>query len=157
VRRSAVRVVLVREPTLLTSSKSRVYALLVSLSGPSERNCEASSSRNGRTSLTHAFGSLPKAGRTGFQTPGPEPTAKRNAPKRPSSVRAAIIAAAAASPTRIPRVFELPSGIAASEAAYCASRTACCAGTRCESILYAAAAAAAGFESIGCATRDVSR
>ena len=59
---------------------------------------------------------------------------KRKAPKRPSAVRAAIIAAAAASPIAIPRVFEMPSGIAASEAAYWASSTACCAGTRCDSI-----------------------
>jgi hypothetical protein len=77
-----------------------------------------------------------------------------NEPKRPSPVRAAIIAAAAASPTAIPRVFGDPSGIGASEAAYWVSSVACCAGTRCTSRRYAAAAAAASIESDDVASRD---
>ena len=145
------------EPYFFTSSNSRVYFALVSAGGPSERNCEPLRIRNGRTFASHAFGSLTNAGSTGRHWPGSVPTANRNEPKRPSSVRAAIIAAAAALPTAIPRVFAEPSGIAMSAVAYCASNVACCVGARCESILYAAAAVAASFESEGVATLDVSR
>jgi hypothetical protein len=125
--------VLVAEPSDLTSVNSRAYFRLVSASGPSERNCEGLRIRNGFTSFSQALGSLTNAGSTGRHTPGSKPTAKRNEPKRPSSVRAAIIAAAAASPTAIPRVFANPPGTSASEAAYRAASAACCAGTRCTS------------------------
>ena len=113
--------------------------------------------RKGFTSFSHANGSFTKAGRTGRHWPAPVPTGNRYAPKRPSSVRAAIMAAAAAPPTAIPRVFAVPSGTDASDAAYCASSVAFCAGTRLSSTWYAAVAAAASFESNGVATRDVSR
>src|ERR687898_2043983 len=154
---SALRALLVAEPYVFTSSNSCAYFRLASASGPSERNCEPLWRRKGRTSFSHPFGSLTSAGGTGRHWPGSDPTANRNDPKRPSSVRAAIIAAAAALPTAIPRVLDEPSGIPISEAAYCASNVACCVGARCESILYAAVAAAASFESDGVATRDVSR
>src|SRR5688500_17057091 len=93
---SAERVVLAADPSDFTSSNSRAYARLVSDSGPLERNCDALRIRNGFTSFSQAFGSLTKAGRTGCQAPAPNPTRNRNGPNRPSSVRAAIIAAAAA-------------------------------------------------------------
>ncbi len=126
---------LVADPSDLTSLNSRAYFLLVERRGPSEPNCVPLSIRNGLTSFSHANGSLTNAGSTGRHWPAPVPTGNRYAPKRPSSVRAAIIAAAAAPPTAIPRVFALPSGIAASDAAYCASSVGFCAGTRLSSTL----------------------
>jgi hypothetical protein len=121
--------VLAAEPSDFTSAYSRAYVRLASESGPAERNCDEFRIRKGFTSFNHAFGSLTFAGRTGRQAPGADPTANLNGPKRPSSVRAASIAVAAASPTAIPRVFDEPSGIVASDAAYCASSVDCCPGT----------------------------
>ena len=111
--------VLVAEPSDFTSSNSRAYLRLVSGSGPLVRSSAALGIRNGLTSFSQAAGSFAIAGSTGFHWPGPEPTGNRNAPKRPSSFRAAIIAAAAALPTAIPRRFDALSEIEASEAAYC--------------------------------------
>src|SRR5215210_7551406 len=102
-------------PTAFTSLNSRAYFRLVRSYGPSDRNWEARSIRNGFTSLTHAFGSLAKGGSGGFQT---------------------------------------PSGIPASAALYRASNTGSWAGTMLRSILYAAVAAAASFESVAVATRE---
>ncbi len=127
---SGVRTLSVAEPSVLTSSNSRAYFRLVSGSGPSDRNWDELGMKNGSTSLSQPFGSFTNIGSTGRHTPGPVPEGKPGAPNRPSSVRAAIIAAAAASPTAIPRFFERPSGIAARDDASCPSSAGCCAGTR---------------------------
>ena len=57
---SAVRIVLVvvpLPPSDLISLKSVAYAVLVSASGPSLRNCDELSIRNGFTPPTHGVGS----------------------------------------------------------------------------------------------------
>src|SRR5918995_7455398 len=117
---SSLRAVLAKEPYAFTSLNSRAYWLLVSSFGPFDMNLAGSSTRNGFTSFSQAFGSFTNRGRTGRHSPGRVPTGNRYGPKRPSFVRAAIIAAAAASPTAIPPAFAAgPSEIAPSEAAYC--------------------------------------
>ena len=127
-------------------------------SGPAERNCDELSSRNGFTFRSQALGSLTKPGSTGSQTPGPGGSSGKPAgPKRPSAVRAAIIAAAAASPTAMPRVLGTPSAMPASDAAYWASSVDFTAPGRLRRTRYAAVAAAASFESNGEPTRVVSR
>src|SRR5688572_24832841 len=107
---AAVRVALFSDPMDLTSLNSAAYAALVSGKGPAEANCDALGIRNGFTFRTQPAGSLPKAGGTGRHCPGSMPVGKPGAPKRPSFVRAAIIAAAAASPTGTP-VTRFNSGI----------------------------------------------
>ena len=125
---------LVAEPIAFTSLNSCAYCVLPSAAGPCDWNCVPLSSRNGFTSFSHANGSFTNAGSTGRHWPGSVPTANRNEPKRPSSVRASIIAAAASSPTAIPRVFAVSSGIPASDDAYNGSSVAFCVGTRLSSI-----------------------
>ena len=66
------------------------------------------------TFLSHAPGSLTKPGGVSCQTPGSGgPTGNGSATNRPSSVRAAITAHAAASPVAIPPVLAGPSATAA--------------------------------------------
>ena len=86
--------------------------------GPSEMNQRAAGIRNGRTSPTHHAGSTAVSGGETRHSPGSVPCGNGYgvpAGSRPSCSRARSIAAAAASPAAIPRVFARPSSIAASE------------------------------------------
>ena len=65
---------------------------------------------------TQGAGSVAKIGGVGRQAPGVVPITGVNGPKRPSSARAASIAAAACSPSAMPRDLPGPSAIAASDA-----------------------------------------
>ena len=67
---SGVRVVLVSEPSSLTSLKSSAYSALVSAFGPSVRSISALGTMNGRTLPTHGAGSFAKFGGVGRQMPG---------------------------------------------------------------------------------------
>ena len=87
---------LVSEPSSLTSLKSSAYAALVSAFGPSVRSISALGTMNGRTFPTHGAGSDAKFGGVGRQTPGAGGYRSGGGPKRPSSCRAASIAAAVA-------------------------------------------------------------
>ena len=150
-----MRVVLSAAPIVLTSSNSLAYLALVSGFGGRPRNFEASPIRNGLTSLSHAPGSLMKSGTSGRHAPTADPAVNRKGPKRPSSVRAAIMASAAALPVAIPPSFAAPGGIVARAASYsgfsrAASAGCCAAGTTggrlSTSTRYAAVAAAASRE-----------
>ena len=74
--------------------------------------------RNGRTLATPGAGSKAKVGHVGRQAPGVVPITGVGTSRwsRPSPARAASIAAAACSPSAIPRVLPGRSGIAASDA-----------------------------------------
>src|SRR5262245_53350037 len=108
----------VEEPRSFTSLYSVAYFRLVSAFGPLERNCDVRWSVNGLTFETQANGSLANAGSVGRHSPGSVPTGVVNGTKRPSPVRSARIAAAAAAPAAIPSSFAVPSGIAARAPAY---------------------------------------
>src|ERR1043166_7327256 len=111
---SGVRVMLVSEPSSLTSLKSSAYSVLVSALGPSVRNISAFRTMNGRTFPTHAAGSVRKLGGVGRQIPGGtgEGDGVGGGPKRPSFMRAVSIALAVASPIAIPAAFD-PGGLKA--------------------------------------------
>ena len=158
--RSARRVRCCRSPSRasLTSSNSRAYLRLVSAIRPLGAELRRALDQERLHVPEPGDGSFTNVGSTGRHTPGSGPRrGSRAAPKRPSSVRAAIIAAAAASPTAIPRFFERPSGIAASDDVSCASSAGCCAGTRWTRTRWAAVAAAASLESVGRPTLGGSR
>src|SRR5918912_1430777 len=75
---SAVRRVLVSEPSDLTSLKSSAYAALVSAFGPSDRSISALGMRNGLTFATHGVGSTPNAGGDLRHSPGAVATVVRS-------------------------------------------------------------------------------
>src|SRR5215212_204385 len=108
---SSERLLLPDDPSALTSAKSSAYARVVSPCGARLRNSSALGSTNGSTSLSHENGSMRVAGATGRHSPGSVPALNRNDVNRPSPARAAIIAAAAASPVAMPPAFAGPSGI----------------------------------------------
>src|SRR5215208_3810627 len=118
-----VRTALVAEPSIVTSFRSAAYAALPSAFGPAVRNCEELCSMNGRTRPTHGVGS--SSGRnvvgsiSGCQYPGPVSCVHWDGPKRPSFIRAAIIASAAAFPALMPILLNGLSGIAAFAVLYC--------------------------------------
>src|SRR5215207_3109853 len=160
---SGVRAVLLTEPSAFTSLKSAAHATLVSAGGPALRNCDELCIRNGRTFPTHGVGSsmgVPSGFKSGCQCPGAAFGTHGDGPKRPSFSRAAIIASAAAFPAAIPWVLNGRSGIAVSEAAYCAASdcnklalvgNAMVGGTvetMLERTLYAAVATAASFDAL---------
>ena len=135
----------------------------MSACGPSVRNCDELSIRNGRTPPTHGVGSsigVPSGFNSGCQCPGSSFGFHGDGPKRPSPSRAAIIASAAAFPAAIPWVLDGPSGIAASEVSYSVSSDcnrsarfgngmrAGTVETMFERTRYAAVAAAASFEAV---------
>src|SRR6185503_5368652 len=93
-----------KEPSDLTSLKSSAYALLVSLFGPLVRNISAFGARNGFTFATQGVGSGVVSGGEMRQAPAvvPNTNGKGVVGLRPSFVRAASIALAAASPAAIP-------------------------------------------------------
>src|SRR5205823_10541699 len=109
---SAVRLVLVSEPSSLTSLKSSAYWTLVRAFGPSVRSISALGMMNGSTFPTHAAGSFRKFGGVGRQIPGGagDGYGVGVGPKRPSFMRAMSIALAVASPIAIPAAFE-PGGL----------------------------------------------
>src|SRR5690242_8199397 len=118
---SAERTVLETEPSAFVSFTSTAYAVLSSACGPSLRNCDDVRSRNGFTFATHAVGSScsePSGLSSGCQCPGLAFETHGDGPKRPSFVRAASIASAAAVPAATPASLAAPFGTAASEAAY---------------------------------------
>jgi hypothetical protein len=83
-------------------------------------NQRASGIRNGLTLPTHHAGSTAVSGADTRHAPAVVPCGNGyGVPggSRPSSSRACSMAAAAASPAAIPRVFAFPSGIAASDVA----------------------------------------
>ena len=120
---SAVRVVLFSDPSSFTSAKSSAYAALVSAFGPSERNCDGLSIRNGFRLPTHGSGSsAPRTGGahpTGRQSPASVPMSNVNGRHEPVA-----LCGRRASPRRPPHRqrcppgFGGPSGIPASVAAY---------------------------------------
>ena len=116
---SAVRVMLVSEPSSLTSLKSSAYSGLVSALGPSVRSISALGTMNGRTFPTHAAGSVAKFGGVGCQIPGGtgDGYGVGVGPKRPSFMRAVSIALAVASPIAIPAAFD-PGGLSGRAAMY---------------------------------------
>jgi hypothetical protein len=95
----------------------------VSAFGPSERNCDGLSIRNGFKLPTQASGSRAPGtdGSTenpiGRQSPAPRPIVTVNGAMNPSPARSASIAAAAASPALTPSCSMSPSGIEAIVAA----------------------------------------
>src|SRR5262249_12589847 len=99
---SAVRVVLVSEPTLFTSLKSVAYSALVTGFGPSLRNWDGLSMRNGRTSPTHGAGSTAKVGAARRHSPGPDPKTNVNGPPRPWWGRGAPLGAGCPPPPAPP-------------------------------------------------------
>ena len=114
--------VLISEPSALTSLNSAVYAALVSASGPGVRNCDPLSTRNGFASFTHGLGShagAPVAVASGCHTPGTNVPNVHEIRTRPSCPSASI-ASAAMVPTSIPLSLRAPFGIPASEASYAA-------------------------------------
>src|SRR5438552_14762752 len=104
---SGVRLVLVSEPSSLTSLKSSAYSALVRAFGPSVRSISALGTINGRTLPTHAAGSFRKLGGVGRQGPGGagDRYGVGVGPKRPSFMRAVSIALAVASPIALPAAF----------------------------------------------------
>src|SRR3954454_12304152 len=117
---SAVRVVLVALPRLLTSLNSVAHCWLSSAGGGAERNCEELWMRNGFTLPTHGVGSSSGAPpeRSGCQCPGAEFGTHAEGPNRPSPSLASSIASAAACPTATPWRLNESSSTDASEAAY---------------------------------------
>src|SRR5947199_7847221 len=105
---SAVRLVLVSEPSSLTSLKSSAYSTLVRAFGPSVRSISALGMMNGSTFPTHAAGSFRKFGGVGRQIPGGagDGYGVGVGPKRPSFMRAVSIALAVAAPIAIPAAFD---------------------------------------------------
>src|SRR5207248_7547069 len=109
---SGVRTVLFTEPSALTSLKSAAQAALVGACGPSVRNCDELSIRNGRTPPTQGVGSsicVSSGFSSGCQCPALSFGFHGDGPKRPSPSRATIIASAAASPAATPSVLNGPS------------------------------------------------
>src|SRR3954453_17404791 len=109
---SSERVVLAVDPIAFTSAKSAAYARVVSPCCARLWNSSALGSTNGVTSLSHENGSMTMDGATGRHWPASAPVLNRNDVNRWSPARAAIIAAAAASPVAMPPAFAGPSGIA---------------------------------------------
>ncbi len=141
---------LVSEPSDLTSLTSAAYAALVSASGPGVRNCVALSTRNGLASFTHAAGSHPSApvGPTsGCHTPGTNVPSVQEIGMRPSWPSASI-ASAAIVPTSMPWFLSAPFGIPASDASYAAFSVPF-PGNSVSSTRNAAVAAAASGEAFG--------
>ena len=99
------------EPSIFTSLNSAAHSGLVKSYGPSVRNWPVLFSVNGSTLATHA-NTFALAVSTGRHSPLSVPIGHCALPtKRPSSARAAIIAAAAAWPIAIPCSFSGLSGI----------------------------------------------
>ena len=87
------------------------------------------------------------AGGVGRHWPGRVPGTATDGPNRPSFERAASIVAAADWPIATPAVFAGPPGIPARLVASCPSRVPACAGKSPTRTSWAAAAAAADFDS----------
>src|SRR5262249_27550217 len=116
---SGVRVMLVSEPSSLTSLKSSAYSALVSALGPSVRSISTFGTMNGSTFPTHAAGSFKKFGGVGRQSPrgAGDGYGVGVGPKRPSFMRAVSIALAVVSPIAIPAAFD-PGGLSGKVAMY---------------------------------------
>src|SRR5437763_8791262 len=116
---SGVRRALVVPPYSLTSLTSAAYSALVRAGGPGTWNCVALSRTKGMTPPHQ--GKAGGAGEVGRQTPRPGGGSVYGAGAEPSELRRATISAATNSPAAMPFCLASPSGICASEAAYCAS------------------------------------
>src|SRR5205085_2382314 len=95
-----------------------------------------------RSTLAEIAKAEANAGGVGIQTPAPDPGTYETLASSPSSVRAAIRDAAAASPTATPASLALAAPMADNEAANRASRSLCWAGKEFTRIRWAAATAA---------------
>src|SRR5438874_13372679 len=142
---SAVRVVLVALPRLLTSLNAAAYAALSSAGGGGGRNCEPPVIANGVTYGHWGASAGRLAGGVGCQSPGSVPGVYGTVAPDPSVLRQSRICRAASLPTSVPWRAR-PGGMPARSAARAASKVAAWAGNRAESASWAAWAAAASGE-----------